>query len=105
MDHRERVLVAVNHQEPDRLPTALWGSAYGMTDPLYRELLEYLNVGQPVLPFRTRRGHTVNYYDDRVLEALDTDVRYVWLGFTDLGGPPAGSGLDAPGGGWEQKGI
>jgi len=105
LDHRERVLTAVNHQEPDRVPTALWGSAYGITDPLYLELLEYLNVGQPVPPFRTRRGHTVNYYDDRVLEALDTDARYVWLGFTDLGGPPAGGGLDAWGVGWEQRGI
>ena len=33
MDHRERILTAVNHQQPDRVPTALWGSAYGVTDP------------------------------------------------------------------------
>ena len=105
MDHRERVLTAINHQEPDRVPTALWGSAYGITDPLYHELLAYLNLGQPVPAFRTRRGHTVNYYDERVLEALDIDVRYVWLGFTDLGGPPAGGGLDAWGVSWEQRVI
>jgi uroporphyrinogen decarboxylase len=105
MDHRERVLTAVGHQEPDRVPAALWGSAYGITDPLYHSLLEHLNLGQPVPPFRTRHGHSVNYYDDRVLEALDVDVRYVWLGFTDLGGPPAGGGADAWGVGWEQRGI
>ena len=105
MAHRERVLTAVNHQEPDRVPTALWGSAYGITDPLYHDLLAYLNLEQPVPPFRTRRGHTVNHYDDRVLDALDTDVRYVWLGFTDLSGPPAGGGSDAWRVGWEQSGI
>ncbi len=104
MDHRERVLTAINHQEPDRVPTAIWGSAYGITDPLYFDLLKELNLGEPVTPFRLRRGHTVNYYDDRVLDALDTDVRHVWLGFTDLGGPIA-NGNDAWGVGWTQAGI
>lgn len=104
MDHRERVLTAINHQEPDRVPTAVWGSAYGITDPLYFELLEYLKLGEPIAPFRRRKGHTVNYYDDRVLAALDTDVRHVWLGFADLGGPMAG-GNDAWGVGWTQVGI
>ena len=70
MDHRERILTAINHAEPDRLPTALWGSAYGITDPLYFDLLKRFNLGEAVPPFRRRKGHTVNYYDDRVLEAL-----------------------------------
>jgi uroporphyrinogen decarboxylase len=105
MDHRERVLTAIGHEEPDRVPTALWGSAYGITDPLYRDLLEYLDLGQPVDPFRTRRGHTVNHYDERILDALGTDTRYVWLGFSDLAGPPADGGLDAWGVGWKRTGL
>ncbi len=105
MDHRERVLTTIQHIEPDRVPTALWGSAYGITDPLYFALLKYLDVGKPVKPFRHRRGHSVNYYDDRVLDALDVDVRHVWLGFTDLAGPPEGGGLDAWGVTWEPLGI
>jgi uroporphyrinogen decarboxylase len=104
MDHRERILAAINHAEPDRVPTAVWGSAYGITDPLYFDLLKELNLGDPVAPFRRRLGHTVNYYDDRLLDALDTDVRHVWLGFDDLGGPVA-SGRDAWGVGWTQAGI
>ncbi|MGD2176610.1 MAG: uroporphyrinogen decarboxylase family protein [Anaerolineae bacterium] len=104
MDHRERVLAAVNHEEPDRVPTALWGSAYGITDPLYSELVAYLDLGQPAAPFRVRRGHSVNRYDERVLEALETDTRYVWLGFDDLGGPPAAGGVDAWGVGWKRAG-
>ena len=105
MNRRERVLTAISHQEPDRVPTALWGSAYGITDPLYFRLLDHLGLGTPLQPFRSRRGHSVNYYDDRVLEALDTDARYVWLGFTDLAGPPARGGLDAWGVTWEQADI
>lgn len=105
MDHRERVILALGHEEPDRVPIALWGSAHGLTDPLYFALVEHLGLGTPVTPFRRRRGHTVNYYDDRVLDALDVDVRHTWLGFTDLGGPPAEGGPDAWGVHWERKGL
>jgi uroporphyrinogen decarboxylase len=105
MDHRQRVLTAINHQEPDYVPLAVWGSAYGITDPLYFDLLKYLQLGEPVPPFRTRKGHTINYYDDRVLEALDIDVRHVDPGFTDLGGPSAGGGMDAWGIRYDQSGI
>jgi uroporphyrinogen decarboxylase len=105
MDHRERVLAAVEHEEPDRVPLALWGSAYGITDPLYRDLLSYLDLGEPVEPFRVRQGHTVNHYDERILEVLDTDARYVWLGFSDLGGPPAEGGVDAWGVCWRRTGL
>jgi uroporphyrinogen decarboxylase len=105
MDHRERVLAAVNHEEPDRVPTALWGSAYGITDPLYHALLAHLDLGKPLAPFRVRRGHTVNHYDERILEVLGTDTRYVWLGFDDLGGPPSGGGVDAWGVGWKRAGL
>jgi uroporphyrinogen decarboxylase len=105
MDHRDRVLTAVNHSEPDRVPLALWGSAYGITDPLYFNLLHLLNLGSPVPPFRPRRGHTISYYDDRVLEALDVDVRHVDIGFTDLGGPSENGGLDTWGIRFDKSGI
>jgi uroporphyrinogen decarboxylase len=105
MDHRERVMTAINHEEPDRVPTAIWGSTYGITDPLYYKLVKRFNLSEPVDPFRKRRGHSVNYYDDRILDALDIDVRHVWLGFSDLAGPTKDGGVDAWGIGWEQFGI
>ncbi|MCL4559291.1 MAG: hypothetical protein M1281_01595 [Chloroflexi bacterium] len=105
MDHRERVLTAVNHSEPDYVPTAVWGSAHGITDPLYFDLVKLLKLGDPLPPFRVRKGHTVNYYDDRVLEALDIDVRHVECGFTDLGGPEAGGGRDSWGIRYDPSGI
>lgn len=95
LSHRERVLAAINHIEPDRVPLALWGSAYGVTDPLYFDLAKLLGLDGLVAPFRRRMGHTVNYYDERILDALDIDVRYVDCGFTDLGGPPRGGGVDS----------
>jgi uroporphyrinogen decarboxylase len=101
---RERVLAAVRHQEPDRVPMALWGSYYTLQDQTYFSLLQHLGLGEPVPPFRRLKGHNSNYYDDRVLDALDTDIRYVWLGFTDLGGPQPDTGLDAWGVRWQRVG-
>jgi uroporphyrinogen decarboxylase len=78
MTPRERVLTALNHQEPDRVPVALGGGPYGLVDDLYFKLLPMLNLGDPVAPFRT--GHNISYQDDRLFERLGTDTRYVWPG-------------------------
>jgi uroporphyrinogen decarboxylase len=46
-----------------------------------------------------------NYNDDRILDRLDTDVRYVWSGFTDLGGARMDTTRrDAWGVTWERRG-
>jgi len=73
---RERVLTTIDHQEPDRVPTALWGGSYGLVDDLYLQMVGTLGLEGPVKPFRS--GHTVSYMDDRLLAALGTDLRYVW---------------------------
>lgn len=78
MNPRERVLCALNHQEPDRVPTAIGGGPYGLVDDLYFKLLDTLQLGQPVPPFRS--GHNISYMDDRLLERLGTDTRYCWTG-------------------------
>ena len=75
---RQRVQMALNHQEPDRVPTALGGGPYGIVDTLYFRLLEHLELGDPVPPFRS--GHNISYMDDRLLERLGVDTRYVWPG-------------------------
>ncbi len=33
MDPRTRIQTALNHQQPDRVPLALWGGPYGLVDP------------------------------------------------------------------------
>jgi len=74
----ERVKLSLAHQVPDRVPLALWGGPYGLVDPLYLSLLEKLEIAAPANPIRS--GHTVNYLDDRILDALGTDTRYIWPG-------------------------
>lgn len=75
---RERVRTAIDRQEPDRVPTALWGGSYGLVDDVYKDLLAVLDLGEPVAPFR--QGHNISFIDDRVLDRLGTDIRYVWPG-------------------------
>jgi uroporphyrinogen decarboxylase len=73
---RQRVLMALQHQEPDRIPTALGGGPYGIVDELYYQCLDYFDLGEPVPPFRS--GHNISFMDDRVLDCLGTDLRYVY---------------------------
>jgi uroporphyrinogen decarboxylase len=73
---RERVQLTIQHQEPDRVPIALGGGPYGIVDALYFKLLETLQIGEPVAPFR--QGHSISYMDDRLLERLGIDFRYVY---------------------------
>jgi uroporphyrinogen decarboxylase len=104
MSPRDRVLTALHHQEPDRVPAVLWGSYYTLQDETYFRILEHLDLGDPLPPFRRYRTRNSNYYDDRVLERLDIDTRYVWSGFTDLGGAPPDSLVDAWGVQWQRMG-
>ena len=78
MTHRQRVLAALSHEEPDSVPLALGGGPYGLVDDLYLRLVHFLELGQPVAPFRS--GHSISYMDDRLLEKLGTDLRYCWPG-------------------------
>ncbi len=78
MNHRQRVLTVLAHEEADTVPTALGGGPYGLVDDLYLRLVKHLNLGEPVPAFRT--GHSISHMDDRLLEKLDIDIRYCWPG-------------------------
>jgi uroporphyrinogen decarboxylase len=78
MDPKTRIQTALRHQEPDRIPLALWGGPYGLVDPLYYDLVKLLNLSEPTPPIR--EGHTVNHMDDRLLAALGVDSRLIWPG-------------------------
>lgn len=104
MTHRERVLTALAHQEPDTLPIALGGGPYGLVDDLYLRMVKQLGLGEPVQPFRT--GHSISYMDDRLLEKLDTDFRYCWPGLLPnspvLRGEDEGTFYDSYGQVWKR---
>ena len=92
MPARERVFAALNHREPDRVPTALGGGPYGIVDELYFQLLRCFELGEPVAQFR--EGHSISYLDDRVLQHLGVDTRYVWAGDTPSNLKPVPGQLD-----------
>jgi len=105
MNSKERITAVLNHDIPDRVPIALWGSYYTLNDETYFNMLKYLKIDQPLPPFRRQKPRNSNYYDDRILDILDTDVRYIWSGFTDLGGARMDSDcLDAWGVKWKRSG-
>ncbi len=78
MTPRQRVLASLSHEEPDSVPLALGGGPYGIVDDLYLRLVQHLNLGEPVPPFRS--GHSISYMDDRLLQKLGADLRYCWPG-------------------------
>jgi uroporphyrinogen decarboxylase len=90
MTPRQRVRTALAHEEPDTVPTALGGGPYGLVDDLYLCLVDLLGLGDAVRPFRS--GHTISYMDDRLLQALGTDLRYCWPGL--LPNSPIIAGLE-----------
>ncbi|MDO5400356.1 MAG: uroporphyrinogen decarboxylase family protein [Eubacteriales bacterium] len=81
MTSRERVLCALNHQPTDRVPMDLFGMACSIVDPAYFRLREYLGLTDDVEPFR--KGANCSYYDERILDAFEIDIRRVFAKFTD----------------------
>jgi uroporphyrinogen decarboxylase len=92
MTPRQRVRAALDHQEPDRVPTAIGGGPYGIVDELYLKLVDYFQLGQPVRPFRS--GHNISYMDDRLFERLGVDTRYIWPGSSPSDPLPAADNPD-----------
>ncbi len=74
---RERVIKALNHEEPDRVPIDLFFHAGMLTDASYFALKQHLGIEGDIAPFR--QGLGANYYDERILEALDIDIRRVFM--------------------------
>jgi uroporphyrinogen decarboxylase len=74
--HRERVLAAFDHHEPDRVPIDLMGNATMLLDETYFRLRDHLGLA-PIAPVRS--GSTANYYDERILDYFDVDFRRIFL--------------------------
>jgi uroporphyrinogen decarboxylase len=85
MTHRERVLAALEHRQPDRLPLDL-GSARvtGIVRPAYDNLRARLGFGDEGIV--VDRMQQIVQLDERVLEYLDVDVRAFAHGAPDQGG-------------------
>jgi uroporphyrinogen decarboxylase len=78
LSRRERFLKTLNHQEPDRVPIDLGSVGGGITDVAYSRVKEYLGIkGDEGTTYTTTL--TVSQFDERVLLALNVDVRRVGL--------------------------
>lgn len=100
MNHRERVLMALDHEEPDRVPLDLGGCVTSIHEAVYDRLKEFLDIEAETI--------VVHYWqrvvlpDEKILREFDIDTRHVYPGIR-RGGPKKeladGSYLD----GWGVK--
>ncbi|UCG94362.1 MAG: uroporphyrinogen decarboxylase [Candidatus Aerophobus sp.] len=77
MSKRERVVTALNHREPDRVPKDCSGVA-GMTDKTYKRFVDFLGIKDDKSEFN-QEWRIVNRFDKRALEALGVDTINVFL--------------------------
>jgi uroporphyrinogen decarboxylase len=85
MTHRERILAALEHRQPDRVPKDLGSSRVtGMVKPAYETLCAYLGFGKPGAI--VDRMQQVVALDEEVLRYFDVDVRAISQNPADHGG-------------------
>jgi uroporphyrinogen decarboxylase len=80
--HRDRVVRALRHQEPDRIPIDLGSTrCTSLNRSAYQHLKAHFDIhDQDFIIDKMQQSVKV---DDRILEALDIDTRGVWLGPPD----------------------
>lgn len=83
MTPRERVVAALRHQEPDRVPIDLGGTWCTTTTlAFYEKLKQHFEIDSPtVLMERTMQ---VSMIDERILEKLHVDTRFVCYNAPEL---------------------
>ncbi len=83
MKPRERVLTALNHQEPDRVPIDLGQAAGdGITAFAYGNLIRHLGLKKRSLRINNKMAQTV-FVDEDILKRFRVDFRRVDLGPPD----------------------
>ena len=75
LSSRERVVKALNHEEPDRVPIDLGGFQTGIHKKAYRSLTNYLGLKETIQDLDPVQGLAVP--SETVLEKFHVDVRYV----------------------------
>jgi uroporphyrinogen decarboxylase len=76
MTPRQRVVAALEHREPDRVPIDL-GSTWcsSTTIPFYEELKKHFQIDSPTITME--RTMQVSMIDERILQRLHVDTRFV----------------------------
>ena len=78
MNSRERVNLAINHKEPDRVPIDLWGTDSRLINEFYFKVLE--RVGLNLTNIKVRPGKSAEYVDYRISDLIGSDFRHIVIG-------------------------
>lgn len=79
MTHRERILKAVNHQQPDTIPIDFGASPdSGIVVEGYEKLKKHFNISGQT--FYCDRMMRTAYIDEKILNAFDIDARGIFAG-------------------------
>ena len=76
MNSRERVMTALNHQEPDKIPIDLGGNQSGINIIAYKKLLEYLDITDSNIQF-CDYVQQLALPCEELLQRFEVDIR--WL--------------------------
>ncbi len=78
MNSRQRVDLAINHKEADRVPIDLWGTDSRLLNDFYFEVLKYLKLDG--LGDLLRPGKSAEYVDYRISDLIESDFRHIVIG-------------------------
>ncbi len=74
--HKERVLMALNHEQPDRTPMDLGGRQTTLSVMAYENLKKHLNLSHLPTQVMAHSWQT-SFIDEAVLDMFDIDTRHV----------------------------
>ncbi len=86
---RERVINALEHKEPDRVPLDIGGYQSGITTIAYERLKNQMGINQPTRILE--RNQHLALIDEDVLKDLEIDTRYVFMKASAYWDPKEGS--------------
>lgn len=99
MKPRERVLRAIERNEPNRIPIDLGAMCWSIVDSPhmrhhpYKELCKYLGIKDYAEPSSEPLMYEVNNIDERILERFGVDVRYMYPHFPPFTYDPQGGAI------------
>jgi len=77
MTSRERVEMTLRHEEPDRVPLDVWGSASRINTDLYLAVDKLLGIDSEKHKRLIRPGKDTMYEDYALADALGSDFRHI----------------------------
>ena len=82
MTSRERVLAAINHQTPDRVPIDLGGNQTDIHKAAYKDLIAYLKITEKEIGIMDAVQQLAEPSEE-ILQRLHVDTRYISAGAPD----------------------